>query len=177
MRDHEPTGTVTAMRPARSSDLPRAREIIAAAFENVTFFHLLEQRYGVMGGRSWREWKTDEIDRVFADHPAWVLVAEIDGQIVGVVAYRLDERRKIGTIGNNGVDPRYQGRGIGTDMYRHVLDIFRQAGMRYADVATGLEDVATPARRAYEKVGFRPITRSVHYVLELDRDGFSPEQE
>ncbi len=155
-------------RVARSSDLPRIRDIIAAAFENVTIFHILEQRYGIMGGRPWREWKTAQIDRFFAQYPEWVQVAEVDGEVVGVVTYQLDRQRKIGTIGNNGVDPRYQGRGIGTAMYAYVLDIFRQVGMRYAEVATGLSDSAAPARRAYEKVGFRPLTRSVHYFQELE---------
>ena len=96
-----------------------------------------------------------------------MLVAELDGAVVGVVSFRLDRRRLIGTIGNNGVDPRFQGRGIGSRMYAHALDLFRQAGMRFAEVTTGLGDEAAPARRAYEKVGFRPLTRSVRYFQEL----------
>lgn len=154
-------------RLARASDLPRMREIIAAAFENVTIYHTLEKRYGVMGERSWQDWKTEQIDRFFTEHPEWVEVGESSGDVVAVVTYRLDRQRKIGTIGNNGVDPRYQGRGIGTAMYQHVLDLFRQAGMRYADVETGLDDAAAPARHAYEKVGFRPLNTSVHYFQEL----------
>ena len=52
-------------------------------------------------------------------------------------------------------------------MYEHVLDLFRQAGMRFADVATGLGPEAAPARRAYEKVGFKPLVESVRYFQEL----------
>lgn len=164
----QPESLPVSWRLARQSDLPRMREIIGAAFENVTIFHSLEKRYGVMGERSWRDWKTEQIDRFFAEHPECVQVAELAGEIVAVVTYRLDHRRKIGTIGNNGVDPRYQGRGIGTEMYQRVLDLFRQSGMRFAEVETGLDDAAAPARRAYEKVGFRPLNTSVHYYQELD---------
>ena len=155
------------IRPARPGDVPWMREIIADSFEGVTFHHLLERRYGTIGARSWREWKADEIEETFRAHPESVLVAELDGAVVGVVSFRLDRQRLIGTIGNNGVDPTFQGRGIGSRMYAHVLDLFRQAGMRFAEVTTGLGDEAAPARRAYEKVGFRPLTQSIRYFQEL----------
>jgi ribosomal protein S18 acetylase RimI-like enzyme len=154
------------MRRARPEDLPRMREIIAVAFEGRTIFHVLEQRFGVLGGRPWQEWKADQIDRHFAQHPEWTYVAETDGKVVGVVTFRLDAERKIGEIGNNGVDPAYRNRGIGTAMYRYVLDLFRQAGMRYAEVGV-VSDPGNPAVRAYERVGFQPIMESRHYVQEL----------
>ena len=157
-------------RPARPADLPRLRAIVVSAFENVTIYHTLEKRYGVMGERPWQDWKGAQVDRFFAEHPEWVHLGEIAGEIVAVVTFRLDEQRKVGTIGNNGVDPRYQGKGIGTEMYRYVLGLFRAAGMRYAEVETGLDDAAAPARRAYEKVGFQPLNTSVHYFMELDDD-------
>lgn len=164
----QPESPQITWRVARPSDLPRLREIIALAFENVTIHHTLEKRYGVMGERPWQDWKTEQIDHFFSEHPDCVHVAEVAGEVVAVVTYRLDRKRKVGTIGNNGVDPRFQGRGIGTATYQYVLEIFRQAGMRYAEVETGLDDAAAPARRAYEKVGFRPLHTSVHYFQELD---------
>ena len=155
------------LRPAVEPDLPRVREIIIASFDGVTANQLLEERYGQIGGRSWREWKAAEIERSFRGESEAVLVAERAGTIVGVITYRLDQRRLIGTIGNNGVDPKFQGQGIGTWMYEQVLAIFRESGMRFADVSTGLDDAAASARRAYEKVGFKPLTSSVRYFREL----------
>jgi len=96
-----------------------------------------------------------------------LLVAELSDAIVGLVSYRLDHQRQIGTIGNNGVDPRFQGRGIGTRMYERVLEICRDAGMRFAEVTTGSGDEASRARRTYERVGFRPLTTSIRYFREL----------
>jgi ribosomal protein S18 acetylase RimI-like enzyme len=155
------------LRPAVELDLPRVREIIVESFDGVTANQLLEQRYGQIGDRSWRDWKAAEIERSFHNESESVHVAEQSGSIVGVISYRLDRQRRIGTIGNNGVDPHLQGQGIGTWMYEEVLDIFREAGMRFADVSTGLDDAAARARRAYEKVGFQPLTTSVRYFREL----------
>ena len=84
-----------------------------------------------------------------------------------MISYRLDQRRRIGHIGNNGVDPSHQGQGIGTWMYERVLEIFREAGMRFAEVSSGLDGAAARARRADEKVGFEPLTSSVRYFREL----------
>ncbi len=155
------------LRPAVEADLPRMREIIADSFDGVTAHQLIEQRYGEIGGRPWREWKASEIDRSFQQQPDSFVVAELGGAVVGVVSFHLDRQRLIGEIGNNGVDPRFQGQGIGTRLYERVLEIFRDSGMRFAQVTTGLGEEAARARRAYEKVGFTPVTTSVRYFREL----------
>jgi ribosomal protein S18 acetylase RimI-like enzyme len=161
------SGDDLRIRPASEADLPRIRDVIVDSFDGVTGHQLLEQRFGQIGGWPWQEWKAAEIETSFRQSPESVLVAELGAEIVGVVSFRLDRRRLIGHIGNNGVDPRFQGRGIGTRMYQHVLEIFREAGMRFAEVTTGADDEASRARRAYEKVGFHPLTTSVRYFREL----------
>ena len=94
-------------------------------------------------------------------------VSEVDGKVVGFITFTLDRERRIGTIGNNAVDPEFCGRGIGTSQYREVLDIFRREGMRYATVVTGLDDSHAAARRAYERVGFKQVLPSVEYMMKL----------
>jgi hypothetical protein len=42
----------------------------------------------------------------------------------------------------------YQGAGIGLPTYRHVLEIMRTKGMKYASVGTGGDPSCAPARRA-----------------------------
>lgn len=147
--------------------MPRMRQIIVASFDGVTGHQLLERRFGTIGGRSWQDWKVAEFETAFRQRPDWVLVAELAGDIVGIVSFRLDQQRLIGQIRNNGVDPRFQGQGIGTRMYEHVLEIFRGTGMKFAEVTTGSDGAASRARRAYEKIGFRPISTSVRYFREL----------
>src|SRR5262249_61429725 len=111
------------MQRARSDDLPRMREIITVAFEGRTIFHLLEQRFGVLGGRPWQEWKAEQIDRHFPQHPEGTYRAETDGKVVGGVTFRPDEHPKIEAIGNNGGEPKYRNRGIGTATSPHVHEL------------------------------------------------------
>lgn len=58
-------------------------------------------------------------------------------------------------------------KGIGQQMYKAVLDYFRQQGMLYAKVLTGLDEAHTRARKAYERAGFNIKCESVNYFMKL----------
>ena len=125
-----------------------------------------------------------QIAGAFRQHPDWILVACLaspappappvspegpaEGEpLVGFVTYQLDEAALTGTIGNNAVDPRWQGHGIATALYRRTLEVFRQAGMRVARVTTGLDPAHSPARAAYRRAGFEHEVPSVTLYREL----------
>ncbi|MEM8646439.1 MAG: GNAT family N-acetyltransferase, partial [Pseudomonadota bacterium] len=76
--------------------------------------------------------------------------------IVGFVSITLDHTTLLGEIGLNAVHPSQCGRGYGTQLYTHALDVMRQAGMKAASVGTGADPSHAPARRAYQKAGFGP---------------------
>ena len=137
------------------------------AFEGITLHHLRERRYGRLGGRSWQEWKGGDLAAFAEQHPEQILVAEVDGRVVGYCSYHLDRERRIGAIGNNGVDRTFRNRGIATRLCERVLEILRDEGMIAAEVLTGLDEGHAAARRTYEKVGFEPLMRSVRYVRDL----------
>jgi len=48
-----------------------------------------------------------------------------------------------------------------------VFERFRQEGMRYAKVTTGLDEAHARARRAYERAGFNVRQEDVTYYKEL----------
>src|SRR5439155_11073993 len=107
----------------------------------------------------WREAKAADVGRVFAHHPEWTRVAVVrDGRggahVAGFVTFQIREAERVGVIGNNAVDPAFARRGIATALYRHVLDVFRAAGMKVAQVTTGLDEGHAPALHAYRQVGF-----------------------
>jgi ribosomal protein S18 acetylase RimI-like enzyme len=52
-------------------------------------------------------------------------------------------------------------------MYRHVLQYFRNQGIRFVWVETDLDEPHVPARRAYEAVGFDRQQRIVIYRQDL----------
>jgi ribosomal protein S18 acetylase RimI-like enzyme len=127
---------------------------------------------------TWQERKTGQNHRLFADHPDWVWVLENDGRIIGFITFYLVPKQGYGHIDNNGVHPDYAGQGWGKFMYQQVLEHFRQEGLSYAHVDTGLDDAHIPARRAYESVGFNRRVPIVEYWQDLSANnpGSRPEK-
>jgi ribosomal protein S18 acetylase RimI-like enzyme len=128
-----------------------------------------EQIYNLVYDTStpWEQQKTKQNHDLFAEHPEWVWVLEKDSQIIGFVTFSINFKKSLGTIENNGVLPAHAGKGLGKFMYRHVLNYFRQQGLKIAFVETGLDDPHLPARKAYEAVGFDRKTPIVLYFQDL----------
>ncbi len=111
--------------------------------------------------------KSEQIRSHCRRHPQWVFVCQEQDRIVGFVTFRLDQDQLIGQIGNNAVDPECGLKGIGQQMYTAVLQHFKDQGMRFAQVHTGLDEAHAPARRAYERAGFAISHRDVTYFKKL----------
>ena len=126
-----------------------------------------EELFALCWPDGWEDGKAQQIALQFQHHSEWCLVAEIDGRIVGFITFRLDPQTRIAEIGNNAVDPDCQGQGLGAAQYRHVLPLFREAGMVYAKVHTGLDEAHAPARAAYQKVGFELTNPTGDYYCKL----------
>lgn len=155
------------IRQGRPDDRENVLEILIDGFRGITMHHWMEERFGQIGGQPWEGWKRAEVGGFLDAHPDWLVVAERDGRMVGFATYSLDRARGVGEIRNNAVMPAHQGQGIGSALYRRLLEIFRAEGMRFAWLETGLEPEYAKARRAYEKVGFQPFHEAVYYVQEL----------
>jgi GNAT superfamily N-acetyltransferase len=101
-----------------------------------------------------------------------LVVAERRGSVVGVVHYEVDRATQSGSIGVSAVHPAQQGKGIGSLMYKYVLDAMRAQGVRYATAETGGDLSSAPARRAYEKAGFVAVP-TVHHFMKVHGSGTS----
>jgi ribosomal protein S18 acetylase RimI-like enzyme len=111
--------------------------------------------------------KEEQIKEHVLNHPDWIYICEENGKIVGFVTFSIERGRKIGQIGNNAVDPECGLKGIGQQMYAEVFRRFKDEGMLYAQVTTGLDDTHAPARRAYERAGFNIKKEDVTYFKRL----------
>ena len=146
--------------------MARVQEIVERVWAIGSDF-ALEEEFGSIGDESWDRWLVPKVmSRVWSEISS-LLVTEVDGRIAGFITYGLDGARGVGSIHYNAVSSDFQGRGVGTLQVQRVLEIFREAGMRYATVGTGLNEGHAPARRMYEKAGFKQIITYVMYAQKL----------
>jgi ribosomal protein S18 acetylase RimI-like enzyme len=112
----------------------------------------------------WREDQRRAVEEVCATKKGRVWVAEVvgTGTVVGFVAIELHHpEHEMGEISILGVDPDYQGSGIGTALTEFALERLKDSGMTVAMVETAGDPGHAAARRTYEKAGFTllPIAR------------------
>ena len=148
------------LRTADQDDLPAVDALTAICYAPIqaSFVAMLgEDCYEAVRSvpeLSWEARKAKQNRSLFAEHPDQVWVLDDDGRVFGFVTFWLFPERSYGHIDNNGVEPTRVGEGWASFMYRAVLERFRELGLAFAHVDTGLDDAHIPARRAYEAVGF-----------------------
>jgi GNAT superfamily N-acetyltransferase len=135
----------------------RAWEPVFASIEQVIDADVYEAFYP-------QQWQVSQQKAVVdvcgaADTHVWVAF-EADA-VVGFVVVKLHGDDKMGEIEMVGVDPDFQGRGIGAGLIAFAVDWMREAGMSIAMVETGGDPGHGSARRAYEQAGFGlwPVAR------------------
>jgi ribosomal protein S18 acetylase RimI-like enzyme len=166
----------TILRQAQGEDMPRIDDITITCYSAIweSYVNMLgEECYQAVRRDphlTWEERKIGQVHHLFKDHPDWVWVLEQDGDIIGFVTFMLFPDQKYGHIDNNGVAAQHIGEGWGKFMYQHVLQYFRQQGLKFAHVDTGVDDAHIPARRTYESVGFDRKVPSVEYWQDLRRN-------
>jgi ribosomal protein S18 acetylase RimI-like enzyme len=161
--------TVT-IRAARPSEYRLAGELVVGAYRTL----------GDEGGGRYETVLRDVAGRA-ADSE--VLVAELDGRIVGTVTF-VDGQRALSevddpdaaTIRMLGVAAEARGRGVGTALARECIERARRSGR--ARVRLDTRTSMTAAHRLYERLGFVrdpehdwspvPGIDLLAYVLELD---------
>jgi len=154
------------IKKASEKDIEVILELVESTWPE-GFAGFMEREYGPINGRPWRQWTAKDVKRYFRNNPDSVFVTEIEGNIAGFFSYSLDYEKKVGEVGYNMVVPEYRGQGIGSFQIKELLQMLRDRGMRYAKVITGLNDAHKPARKLYERAGFKEGHRSVQYGMEL----------
>ena len=157
------------IRPMASNDVENIVRLSLLAWEPI--FISFE---GILGSTIytliWPEWRTSQRDAVEKvcqnrdETPVWV--AELDGIAVGFIAYELNAEDKTGEVILLAVHPDYQNRGIGTALNLFALGKMKERGMRIAKVETGGDPSHAPARRSYQKAGYRALPL-VRYFKQL----------
>jgi GNAT superfamily N-acetyltransferase len=150
------------IRPLVAGDMEAIVQLSLLAWEPVyrSFEQVLGPRIYPLVYPDWRAFQAKVVREICQDADR-VLVAAVDGEAVGFLAYELREAEDTGEVQLLAVHPAYQNRGIGTALNRRALEEMRAAGMKKAVVGTGGDEGHAPARRSYEKAGYTglPLVR------------------
>lgn len=115
----------------------------------------------------WRAGQREAIEMVCNDgEKTRVWVAELDGRVVGFIAYELHTKDKTGEVQLLAVHPDYQNLGIGTELNTFALQKMKESGMEMARVETGGDPSHAPARKSYQKAGYTALPL-VRYFKDL----------
>jgi GNAT superfamily N-acetyltransferase len=159
--ERQRSGTLDSwIRAYADADLEDVVELSLLAFEPV--FRWFEETLGPqiypLVHPDWRKSLREGLEKTCRDRgEVKLLVSEMDGKAVALLAYRLHEAERKGEVRFLAVHPEYQGLGIGTELNLFALQRMREAGMVLAQVATGGAEIQAPARRSYEKAGFTAL--------------------
>ena len=157
------------MRPLRDDDVEELVRLSLLAWVPVfdSFEHILGPRIFPIIYPDWRKEQKEGVEMVCNDGEKTIVwVAEVDGAVVGFVAYELRHKDKTGEIFFFSFHPDYQNHGIGTALNDLALEKMKASGMRMAVVGTGGDPGHAPARRSYEKVGYTGLPL-VRYYKDL----------
>ena len=98
--------------------------------------------------------------------PEFFRVAWIEGKPVGFAGSFAGKSNKTrGIVGPVGVFPEYRRRGIATALVLSACDALRSKGYRYAYLGTHEDNL--PARRVYERIGFKPVFNTIKFEKSL----------
>ncbi|MCX6048398.1 MAG: GNAT family N-acetyltransferase [Chloroflexi bacterium] len=157
------------IRPFSNNDLAAIVQLSVLAWEPV--FHSFQQVLGpAIFPLIYPDWPTIQKEAVASvcqeGEKYTILVAEVDGNVAGFLAYELNHKDKTGEVYMLAVHPDYQKRGIGTTLNELALEKMQESGMKLAVVGTGGDPGHAPARRSYEKVGYTALPL-VRYYKDL----------
>ena len=152
-------------RSATPADFETLNRLVIEAFEPITYYKRLDERFGPLNGVPWRERWRDRLAKIFAEQEC--LVGEDDGVIVAFACGAYDKKPATAFVDVLAVAPGRQRRGYGRAMLREAMAYFERRGAKYLrlDCLVGNDR----ANELYRAAGFEEIDREIHWFIQLDR--------
>ena len=154
------------LRTVQSEDFDRILEITIAAFTSIheSFRSMMGEALYEINWANWKQVHEDYLRTITEGEPAkQFLVGEIEGKIIGYAHYSCHEKEQKGEIGLNAIHPDYQGRGLSQAFYAEAERQLKARGMKQIVVGTGGDPAHLPARRSYEKAGFKALPHVTYF--------------
>ncbi|MBI3921999.1 MAG: GNAT family N-acetyltransferase [Armatimonadetes bacterium] len=154
------------LRKYRHGEDEKIKSLTIETFYEISIARAIED---LMGGKcgetTWQTRKGSEVQADLDANPDGVIVAEIEGEIIGYITCLIDRRSKIGWIHHIAVAALYQGKGVGKQLMEAGLDYFSSEGMQCCKIETMEHNEV--GRRFYPSVGFQEVGRQIHYAMKL----------
>ena len=147
-------------------------EIRTAEIDDLAaIFHLGEKVFTAYEvSNLYRTWDEYEVTNLFNQDPDHMLVADLDGLVVGfAMGTTIEKSRSAWNYGHLlwlGVDPDYSRQGIAGQLFGRFREIMEGQGMRMLLVDTQADN--DPAVKFFRREGFENPTDHVYMTLNLD---------
>jgi ribosomal protein S18 acetylase RimI-like enzyme len=151
------------IRLAKSSDYKRLEQLIIESFEPITMFRKVDEHYGPLKGKDWRDRWRVRLRKVFDTQH--ILVGELEGDIVACASGTVDSETGLAFLDLLGVDGRFQGRGFGRDMLTTFMSYMKEQGAEHLHLDCLADN--HKGNKLYGSEGFEQLGGSVHWYIKL----------
>jgi ribosomal protein S18 acetylase RimI-like enzyme len=152
-----------AFRLAEPPDYAVLEELTIESFEPITWLRKVDERFGPLNGRDWRERWRMRFQHAF--NTQRVLVGEAEGELVAFASGTLDTAAGLGFIDLLAVGRRFQGHGYGREMLRGMLAYFKKEGAGHVHLECLADNEVGNA--LYRSEGFEDLAQSVHWFIRI----------
>ena len=149
------------IRPYVDADLPVVVELTVETFRPLFEGHVQlaygDELFGLHHGQ-WQQEYRDELPTLHDPSARrWMVVAEMDGAVAGLIAWNIAERPDHGRIYLLAVSEPCRRAQVGRRLCRHAIEAMKAEGVEVVELGTGEDAFHTPARALYESLGFLKV--------------------
>ncbi len=150
-------------RLATPDDLPALTKMVIAAFEPITWQKKLDESFGPLNGRDWRDRWTSRLEKICETQI--VLLGESAGRLAAMASATLDQASALGFIDVLAVSAEFQGHGLGRQMLRGMIAHLQGLGCQHVNLDC-LADNET-ANALYQSEGFTEVARHIRWFKRI----------
>jgi ribosomal protein S18 acetylase RimI-like enzyme len=151
-------------RLAKDSEYDKLESFTIAAFEPITWFRIIDEKYGPLNGLDWRERWRRRFRKIWGTQI--ILVGEKDGEAAALATASIDHAARLGYIDLLAVAGPFQGKGYGREMLRAMLQHLKeQHGCLHAHLECLTTN--TVGNALYKSEGFEEVARSIRWFIKI----------
>ena len=152
-----------AIRLATSADHAAIERLVLASFEPITWQKKLDARFGPLNGCDWRARWQSRLQKILETQI--VLVGEAEGQLAAMASASIDREAALGFIDVLSVSRDMQGRGLGREMLRAMMEHLRELDCQYVNLDCLTDNDA--ANALYASEGFEEVARHIRWFRKI----------